>query len=320
MTPPAPESDQGKLRAQQDGLWNAVIKRYEDGETWRYAVNLFLVGGGGALGVASKLPGVGETAAAWLGGIGLVMVFIGAGLVAWFERKRADLTRNAKDSLALAQKLLDDKPVFEARIAAADALDRKRLVLLNAIRTMQETAERMPLAAALPAVIAAMLDAGKNGMEGAIGFDAGEQWNFSIFQRVQEGTGQQVMRRIAMACADGPPEIAAGRDWNVNEGYTGAAWGRNAEEIEPDVRAESVRGRYQGPPDKQKAGDAERYVSIAVIPIRVRGAAEMWGTVTATSNQPGRWTRVASNPSEQNVIAVRMLAQMIAMQVALREG
>jgi hypothetical protein len=179
------------------------------------------------LGVISKLPSVGVTAAEWLGALGLVMVFCGAGLVAWFERKRADLTRNAKDSLVLAQKLLDKEPTFEARIAAAAVLDRKRLFLLNAIRAMQEAAERIPQGTDLQTVIAAMLDSGKNGLEGAIGFEPGEQWNFSIFRVVTVDTDEKVMRRITIASADSPSELADGREWKINEGFTGAAWGHN---------------------------------------------------------------------------------------------
>lgn len=213
MTPPDATANQKALRAQEENLWNAVIKRYEDGETWRYSVNLFLVGSGGALGVGSKLPFVGPSVAGWLGGIGLVMVLCGAGLVGWFERKRSDLTRNAKDSLILAQKLLDKEQHYEARIAAADALDRKRLFLLNAIRAMQEAAERVPRDADLSTVLGAMLDAGKNGLEGAIGFDAGEQWNFSIFQVVTPAQGDAVMRRIARACAEGADGSGNGREW-----------------------------------------------------------------------------------------------------------
>jgi hypothetical protein len=321
MTPPAPESDQGKLRAQKDGLWNAVIKRYEDGETWRLAINLALVGGGGLLSGLGGLGSFTEPNSSWLKVIGIVMIFAGAVLVGVFDRKRTDLTSNAKKSLLLADGFLDEKKKLETRIGDGEALDRKRVYLLNGINAMLETAERSTGEADIAKAVKAVLDAGTYFLEGAIGFEAGEKWNFSIFRAIAAADGKPTaMRRIAFTCAEPPAENAGEREWAINEGFTGKAWQANDEEVWPDIGKPDVASRFTVPAEKRKDGDEGRYVSIAVVPIRVGKDGPMWGTVTATSDREGRWVRDPTDPREQNLRAVRILSQIIAAQVAQRQN
>lgn len=320
MTPPEPQADRKALRQQQEGLWNAVIHRYEDGENWRLVVNLALVGGGGLLSGLGGLGSLEEPHASWLKAIGLVMILAGAVLVAIFDRKRTDLTSNAKKSLLMADGFLDEKQKLETRINDGEALDRKRVYLLNGAKAMLEAAERVTKEPDIAKTAKAVLDAGTYFLEGAIGFEAGEKWNFSVFRVVEAAGGKQaVMRRIAYTCAEPPAEKAVEREWAMNEGFTGKAWQSNDEEIWPDIREAEVAARFHVPANKTKPDDADKYVSIAVIPIRVRGAEGIWGTVTATSSHRGRWVRNPSDPREQNVRAVRMLAQIIALLVAQRE-
>lgn len=310
-----------KLRTSQKQLFDQVIARYEDGEWWRFALNLVLVVGGGLLAAISKLGWAPDSANPWLNGIGLVMIFLGGTLVAIFDRRRTKLTSSARDALDLAQEFLDHQQGLEDRIAAADRLDSRRRYLLQAQQLMQEAVERVPLGTDIVTVIEAMLDAGTNDLEGAIGFEPGEKWTFSIFRRESIKVPEsEVMRRIAVAWADRSMGKLEGREWKKKEGFTGVSWQRDDEVIEADVTLPVIAAQYPVPDAKQKESDPARYVSIAVIPIRVGSHDEMWGSVTATSDQPGRWRRVASDPREQNVQAVRVLAQLISMQVALRSG
>lgn len=311
-----------RLRATQAKLIDNVIVRYEDGEWWRFAINLVLVVGGGLLAAIAKLGFVSATATPWLTGIGLVMVFVGGALVAIFDRRRTKLTTSARDALDLAQAFLDQQATLEARIQAAELLDTRRRYLLQAQQVMQEAVERIPQGTDIKTVVEAMLDAGSADLEGAIGFDAGEKWTFSVFRRepLEEGGTAEVMRRIAFSWADRSSEKRIGREWRKKEGFTGVSWQRDDEVIEADVTLPEIADQYPVPTAQRRDGDDKRYVSVAVIPIRVGSGDEMWGSVTATSDQAGRWRRVASDPREQNVQAVRVLAQLIAMQVALRRS
>lgn len=312
----------GSLEKAQKDFWDAVIERYENGEWWRFTINLVLVVGGGVLVGLGKLELFAEPHGSWITGVGLAMVFVGGLLAAIFDRRRAGLTSSARAAIDLAQSFTDDRRLLESQIRAAEQLDSRRRHLLLAQFVMLEAAERVPISAGIVTVIEAMLDAGSNDLEGAIGFEAGERWTFSIFQRgrVSSRSKAEVMRRIAFVWAERSMEKRPAREWRKKEGFTGVSWQRDDEVIEADVLAPGVVEQYPVSLEMQKPDDNQRYVSVAVIPIRVGRDDDMWGSVTATSDRAGRWRREASNPGQQNVMAVRLLAQLIATQVALREG
>ncbi len=319
MTPVQSPTPREQIRAQRVRLMDAVVSRYENGENWRLAINLLLVAGGGLLTALARLGGIAEPHSSWMTGIGLVMVFLGATLVGIFDRKRADLTKHSKESLALAEEFLDREDGLNSRIAAGEALDGKRTFLLNGVKAMLEAAERAAGEADIAKSVKAVLDASTYFLEGAIGFETGERWNLSVFQIIPAAAGAPAtMRRIAFTCAEPPAEPTIDRHWNLNEGFTGKAWQANDEEVWPDIRIREVASRFTVPAVKRKDGDTERYVSIAVVPIRVGKDEPMWGTVTATSDKAGCWVRDPTDPREQNLRAVRMLAQIIATQVAQR--
>lgn len=318
------------LKEGQDRFFGHLIAENERAEKWRTWANLSLVVLGGFIAGAGKLSGMPDPHASWLTGIGLGMVTLGGTFVTLFDRKRAKLTAEAKEALDLAAAFMSEKEEFEQKLSNVEVLDRRRRFLLIAIQQMHEAIERMPHETPLVTVIEAMLDAGSSDLEGAIGFEAGEKWAFSIFQRVPDPDGGkfEVMQRIAVSFNDRQREKAREADkpemqtrhWKKKQGFTGVCWQNDDEVIEADLRDPLVAKRYPIDKDKQKPGDEDRYVSVAVIPIKVGSTNEMWGCVTATSNVPDRWRRAVNDPREHNVMVVRQLAQLIAMQVALRDG
>ena len=265
-----------------------------------------------------------------MSGVELALVGVGTIFVSLFDFRRSKLTSEAKDALALSANYMAEKEALERKLANVELLDKRRRFLLFAIQQMHEAVERMPHATPLVTVIEAMFDAGSSDLDGAIGFDAGEKWAFSIFQRQPDpdGTKGEIMRRIVVSFNDRQREKARvperpeaqTRHWKKKEGFTGVCWQHDDEVIEADLRIPEIAAQYPVLKAKQKPGDEDRYVSVAVIPIKIGSNNEMWGCVTATSNIPDRWRRAASDQREQNVMVVRQLAQIIAMQVALRDG
>lgn len=318
------------LKEGQDRFFGHLITANERAEKWRTTFNLILVVGGSLLAGLGKLSGMTDPHATWMSGVGLAMVAIGTLFVTLFDLKRSKLTSEAKQALELASTYLTDRDELHRKFENVEILDKRRRFLLLAIQQMHEAVERMPHETLLVTVIEAMLDAGSSDLEGAIGFEAGEKWAFSIFQRQADPDGGkfEVMRRIVVsfndrqrekASEDSKPEMLP-RYWKKKEGFTGVCWQHDDEIIEADLRSPGVAEQYPVPTTKHKAGDEDRYVSVAVIPIKVGSSNDMWGCVTATSNIPDRWRRATSDPREQNVMVVRQLAQLIAMQVALRDG
>lgn len=319
-----------RLKEGQDKFFGHLIKQNERAEFWRTLFNFALVSTGGVVAGMGKLSGVAEPHATWMTGVGLVMVAVGTIFVGIFDFRRSKLTTQAKEALGTAAEFLDEKNALEIKLANVETLDRRRRFLLIAIQQMHEAIERMPHGTPLFTVIEAMLDAGSSDLEGAIGFEAGEKWAFSIFQRVPDPDGGsfEVMMRKAVLFNDRRREKSYERGrpatnprcWKKKEGFTGVAWQRDDEVIESDVRIDEVAKQYPVPKSKQLSGDEDRYVSVAVIPIKVGSSNDMWGCVTATSDIADRWRRAVTDPREHNVMAVRQLAQLIAMQVALRDG
>ena len=313
------------LKAGQDKFFGHLVIENERLEIWRTVANLTLVVSGSILAGMGKLSGIADPHASWMAGVGLAMVAVGSIFIGVFDFRRSRLTTQAKDALAVAGQFVAERDEFQRQLETVEALDKRRRFLLIAVQQMHEAVERMPHGTPLVTVIETMLDAGSADLAGAIGFDAGEKWALAIFQRVKDPDGgkTEVLSRIVVHSADRQRENKPGnspRNWKKKEGFAGACWQHDDEVIEADMRVPEVAAQYFASKNNQKPGDEERYVSVAVIPIKVGSGDGMWGCVTATSNIAGRWRRAVNDPREQNVMVVRQFAQIVAMQVALRDG
>ena len=318
------------LREQSDQLFAQVLARLQREEKWLFILKLAgPLLGGALLGIAGFLNSAPDGSFPWkpaLGTLGALLLVTGTVIVALAERGGFEEIKAARSAQAAAEMFLMEREQLEEQMLAFTRLDSRRRRLLEAVQVMQEAVERMSHGTDIRTVIEAMLDAGTNDLEGAIGFDAGERWSFAIFRREPASDSTtEVMRRIAVRSAERSRERGTAspgahranrKEWRKKEGFTGVCWQRDDDVIEPDLRL--VSDEYPVPPEKHDAEDATRYVSVAVIPIRVGSEDVMWGTATATSDRVGRWRRAPTDPREQNVMAVRMLAELIATQVALR--
>lgn len=244
-------SSKHEILLMRNNLMSAVVDRYENGENWRFFINLVLVVGGGAIAALGKVPAFPEPHSSWLTCVGLIMVFVGGGLVAIFDRKRTDLTKAAKEAVEKCDEFDGKIGDLETHIRQSELLDERRRFLLSAVEKMHEAVELLPRDTALQIVIEAMLDAGSSNLQGACGFDAGERWTFSIFQRQKETETPNagwVMRRVAVSWADRAAEKdAEPRFWKKNEGFTGASWQSDKEIIEANLRKPEVAAEYPVP-------------------------------------------------------------------------
>ncbi len=197
------------------------------------------------------------------------------------------------------------------------ALDDRRRALLEMQKDIYEACELTGKDVPLDEVVKTIVSFASANLIGAIGFEASEKWAFSVFRRVGDGETAE-MKRIAACWADRKREAADGRSWKKKEGLTGWAWHDRQEVVVENVRDAQWGGRFMAPEGKQKADDPARYVSAASIPIEIGEADEIWGVVTATSSATRRFRRDPSDVQSQAVETVRVVARLIAMQVALR--
>jgi hypothetical protein len=324
-------SEDRDLVAAEDAVWNRAVTSLRSSRHWQQWIKAVLILGGAT---ASTIGGAMDGSLWPTSGNGVVTLkgllvfaggisaFLGGVLLLFAEDDVPQLLLDARRLTADARRFLTERDALSSAARQMEQFDKQRLFLLKAIELMLEAAERMPQGTDIVLVIDTMLDAGTNELEGAIGFQPGEKWAFSIFRAVSStGAGEpDVMKRIAAAWADRSAQKVDGREWGRREGFTGVAWQRDEDVIESDATIPEIAAQYPIPRSKVRDTDRQRYVSVAVIPIRVGNDDAMWGTVTATSDRAGRWTRRARDPGEQGVMAVRMLAQLIASQVAHRQN
>jgi len=67
--------------------------------------------------------------------------------------------------------------------------------------------------------------------------------------------------------------------------------------------------------DMSKPEDADRYKSIAAVPVLLAPNQEPWGVVVGTSDRPNHFSVGPDRPGVQTVEAVRALAGMVGLTV-----
>ena len=302
---------EGKIQALESKFIDAVVQRYESTERWRIVVQLILTAGGTAILGIGRIPILAEATQIWFTAIGLFLGFLGAAFICIFEVGRASFVGATKDALNESRLIILERDTLLG-------LDEKRRYLLDAQSDIYEVCEALAEEPDITKVVEAILDTGINNITGAIGFDPGEDWAFSVFRRTETEDGPEVMVRIAVVWADRQAQHKSARDWYLGEGFTGLAWKEKGEVIVKDATDTEHGQRYDISTAKELPSDKEKYISVAAIPIKVGTQDDVWGVVTATSNKVGRFMRRPNDIHSQNVDTVRVLARLIASQVAIK--
>lgn len=310
------------LRHHRDALLTRSLSWVRRARRFQKGINLFCVLGGGLLATISggaegpMLASAGDGVLTMKGvGViaGAVLIFIGSMLLFFLQDEAPALLEQAAALEAEAQGYLDERDGYRARIADAEALDQRRLAMIDAGRAMLEACENALLVCdlSLADAIDMTLRAGQRMLINAIDFDREEYWAISIFQV----EGDELQRVVAIR-PDPLQERAAGRTWKRGEGFAGMAWLRNTEVIIADCNVPEVATAYVVPEDKKMSTDPERYRSMAVIPIRVGPADEFWGAVAVSSDRVGRFRPDPGNERVKNVDTARLIARTVELMVA----
>ena len=252
--------------------------------------------------------------------VGVGLVFLGGVLLLLLRDEAPELLARAAALEGEAQKYLDERDGLLVRLESSATLDRKRLALIDANRTMREALEQALLVAeATPSEASnLMLQTALRFITASIGFDSDEEWAISVFQVQGEGK-EALLRRITAARADRLSEQSDPRSWKRNEAYVGAAWHSARDLIIEDSSDPQVSLDYPVPQGKKRDYDTERYRSMAAIPVRLGPEPRIWGVVAASSNRVGRFRRDPNNRQVQTVDTVRAMARMIALMAAAFE-
>lgn len=272
------------------------------------------------VGVGVLGAGLAALAKAFDGTEGTVLVFVGAALaavgglfVARFDYRKLELTAFVTEAESIAEDAISAGRALEDRQIAADALDLRRLALIDANKVMREALEQALLIPEADPIgtVDVMVEMALRHLLVAVGFDMDEAWAISVFQ-VQDDELVRICAKRALR-AD---EQKVARRWKKNQGFVGAAWAREDVVIVTDGQDGVTADEHKVPTDLQKPYDNDRYRSMAAVPVRLGDPAEIWGVVAVSSDKAGRFRRMPGDRQEQAVDTVRLIARMTALMAA----
>ncbi len=144
-----------------------------------------------------------------------------------------------------------------------------------------------------------------------MGYQTSEHYTLCVYRTTVTNKSEKVLRCIAhtrtVNCA-----LSEARQWPTGVGVAGAALARGNEIVVPDMNAIQIGSLYAG---IEKDYDAERYRSIAAVPILAAGHNDAWGVVVGTSDRVEHFKVGLDQTGVQTVEAVRALAAMAALAV-----
>lgn len=308
-----------ELRQQAGAINGQVRSRMERFEGWHLFFKVALILAGGTLASAAQFmaePADGETP--WkivLGVGGSLMALAGGVLVAFVDRdgpKALELARQANDQ---AQTFLIQRDQILQEVSNLRRQSQRDRYLFGAARAMREGIEQsLSAGKKTDETLQLLLDLPYRSLTAAMGFESGERWTLSVFQRTPAPSPALV--RVAGVRAERTEESKAGRKWGLDEGYVGAAFTRKGDVILDDAQAAGVLAMINIPPEKIQSSDPTRYRSVAAIPVRVDGDAAPWGVVVATSDRLRRFDIAPGSAGSAHVEGTRLIAEMVALAIA----
>lgn len=138
-----------------------------------------------------------------------------------------------------------------------------------------------------------------------------EYWNFGVYY-YQKNTD----RLVCIACRRESieEEDQEHRSWEPGSGHVGLAFSRSAEIIFADATVPELRPVLEAQGENTREYDADRYVSLASIPISTDGTHPL-GVLIATSNAPGRFKNDQERTPDdwENADVLREVAASLAI-------
>ncbi|WP_342150412.1 GAF domain-containing protein [Methylorubrum sp. SB2] len=255
---------------------------------------------------ASNYVGIGSAAVAVLGAI----------FIAVAEKDSSDELEIARQAVVAAQ---DERQALQQAIweyADIDEFNNEQIrakELYQAVNTMRGVIEATIHEDYVPVQrsISILLETASRSLDIAIGYRTAEHHTLCVYQTMQADNGDKYLQCIAQSRTV-PCNIDDARRWPSGVGVAGAALARGTEVVVPDMNALQIGTLYA---DLVKNEDAERYRSIAAVPILAHGHGSAWGVVVGTSDQANHFEVGPDHTGVQTVEAVRALAGMAALAV-----
>ncbi|MCD1622422.1 GAF domain-containing protein [Citromicrobium bathyomarinum] len=300
-----------KLRPNRKSALVKVDERIRQLERFRFWFVVIAIGGTILLAVSRSFQVEGLL---WLG---VGMSAVGLVLTAAIDYRKIDLTKYFTLAEDTALTAIEAGRKLEAVIAERSVLDRKRLAYREAANAMREGLEQSLLSptSTLVTALEFMLQSAEPKLIEAIGLEGSEGWAISIFMRTGNGGSARMSPVCGIRSKLLPPPTRP-RAWPKNKGLVGVVWHTGRDAIIADYTDPQVLQDYPVPTDLKRTTDAERYASMAGIPVIVGPDQKIRGVVAASTDAKGRFKRDPQNNLAQSVDTVRMVAKFVALAIA----
>jgi len=286
----------------------------------KIAKGVLILGGALVAGVAQfwTWPKGGSPDAAQLSGIiATGVVALGGFFVAFTEKDAAKAIAIADKTLDAAQELeaaFDDIDTF---VDESGRLAETYQVCLAMRGAIEQSA--LGVSGGIDGLVSSLFDFASRSLAIAIGFQQSDRWTLGVYKAVASATEPQKMvlktiaQKRAIEC-----RLDEAREWPEGVGIAGICYTNGREIVLPNLRAEGMQAVF-GPRNLTREYDAERYVSMVAVPIKVVGFDRPWGVVVATSNKVNHFS-TDNQPGFKNDEPVRALSAFIALAVAMMDA
>jgi GAF domain len=243
----------------------------------------------------------------------LVLVAVAGGVVVWTDRSATTVVHDAQNALnqrdAARGELAEAEAVID-ELESALAQSSRVEDIVEAMRAVVDVAicESAISAEKLNEWFVDLLDFLVTDKLTLFGI-GDEQWNFSIYV-LDGGTGE--LRCAATRRPTKKEEEAPHRSWAAGEGHVGKAFQGRRPLVCADCTDPNVRGFFDAPAAKLMDYDADRYRSLAALPIQSDEEVP-YGVLVATSEVPGRFEPEDDETLRPLLSLARTLATLIAV-------
>lgn len=244
-----------------------------------------------------------------------VLVCIGSVGMAFFEKDATEALEKARQAIEEARNLSEDYN----RIDQLEKETDRVIQLYSAMRLMLTAVEQDENAAQNSeedAHIVRLLEFGARSLKIAMNVQLSDQWTLCIYKAVQDVSSHQIILKcIACDRYDGC-KVDQARSWPEGKGVAGVAYMNQREVIIPDMQQDGFASVFdlRDNASLYRQYDAERYRSIAAMPIKVNGLSKPWGVVVATNDRSGHFES-DSGHGIKTAEVVRALARNVAIAV-----
>ena len=249
-----------------------------------------------------------------------LFVFVGIWVVAFTEEDASRGMALARDAIETARSKEHENEGLCEEVDALETTQRQFSHLYSAVLGMRSGIETLAVKEARPIreVLGTLLATSKRSLSIAMGVQAEDIWTISVYEAVtMAGTDKRVLECVAHARAI-DCELGTSRKWPEGLGVAGVCCASALDLIIPDMEAAGIGTAYRLGKNLSRAGDDERYRSMAAFPILIDGMDQPWGVVVASSDQ--RFHFDADDTSGfKHTEAARALAGMTALAVAVAD-